>query len=390
DSAGAPLVAAVPAGADPTDVEARVRAAGGRISFARMLRPDRARPRGVSAEDFARFNELLATSVQRGVPLLHGVRDLAREMRSEKFRRSLERVGESLERGASLREAFAPESSDFPRLYGSLIEAGAAAGNLSEVRLALSRNIRMDAVFRRGLIEAFVYPILLFILCCAFLSGFATFMLPRYEHVAHAVSMTMPKLTEIMTAQTASGKLVVALVGGTILVLAALWFFWVRMIRLGREVGEATGRRLPFFKRLYEAAVWSNAADTLALLIRARVPAPAALRLAGPATGTRWLTQAFGQLANEVETGKALATAAREDPEIPYRFVCAVDAGEAKGDLADAMARLAREYRFRSEQQANLFVRYLPPTLAVGFGVLVFLTALSVLGPYIKFWGAAW
>jgi len=390
DRQGEPMVVAVPKGADPTRVEAEVRRAGGRISFARVTRPDRARPRGVSAEDFARFNELLAASVRRGVPLLHGVRELAREVGGVGFRRSLARVAEGLERGEPLRDAFAPERAGFPRLYGNLIEAGAAAGNLSAVLLALSRNIRTDAAFRRAVLEAFVYPVLLFILCCGFLSGFATMMLPRYHEAAEEVSMKMPKLTEIMTARTTSGQLILGLVGAVILGLVVLWVAWLRRIRPGRLLGAAVARRFPFSKALYEAALWSSAADTLALLVRARVPAPAALRLVGPATGTRWLTLAFDRIAEQVEAGKPLATAAREDPETPYHFVCALDAGEAKGDLAAAMTTLAEEYRSRAERQAGLFVRYLPPALAVAFGVLVFLTALSVLGPDIKFWGAAW
>lgn len=390
DREGARLVTPVPPGEDPTRVEAQIRAGGGRVSFARLTRPDRARPRGVSAEDFARFNELLAATVRRGVPLLDGVRDLAREMRSGKFQKSLERVADGLERGQLLGDAFAPERADFPRLYGSLIEAGAAAGNLSNVLLALGRNIRTDAAFRRGVLEAFVYPILLFIVCCSFLTGFATYMLPRYREAARQVSMIMPSLTEIMTARTASGRLVLGLVGGAVLALVALWFLWLRKIELGRVIGEPIARRLPFFRRLYESAVWSSAADTLALLIRARVPAPVALRLVGPATGTNWLTKTFGRLAAATETGKALSTAAREDPDTPYPFVRAVDVGEVKGDLAAALTSLAEEYRSRSERQAELFVRYLPPALAVVFGVLVFLTALTVLGPYIEFWGAAW
>ena len=215
-------------------------------------------------------------------------------------------------------------------------------------------------------------------------------MLPRYAMTARYIDMAMPKLTQIMTAQTASGRLILGLVGGTILGMVALWFFWLRKIQAGRMIGEVVARRVPVLRNMYEAAVWASAADTLALLFSARVPAPTALRLVGPATGTRWLTGAFSRLATAIEGGTLFSDAAREDADVPHPFARAVDVGEAKGDLASAMASLAGEYRDKSSRQAQVFVRYLPPTLAVVFGVLVLLTALTVLGPYIEFWGASW
>jgi type II secretory pathway component PulF len=141
---------------------------------------------------------------------------------------------------------------------------------------------------------------------------------------------------------------------------------------------------------LYEAALWSSAADTLALLLRAEVPAPVALRLVGPATGSRWLEQCLDRLATAAETGRALSVAGREDRESPLRFNYALDFGERRGDLAAAMSDLAERYRYEARRRAQLIVRYLPPAFAVAFGVIVLLIALGVLGPYVQFWGAAW
>ena len=377
-------------GEDPTQIESWVRAQGGRISFARITQPDRPRPAGVSPEDFARFNEMLASAVRRGVPLLDGIRNLSRDFKRGKFRTGLDRVAGNLQRGAALREAFAPEGTGFPRLYGHLIEAGAAAGNLSEVTLALGRNIRTDATFRRGIVEACVYPALLLVVCFALLSGFAATILPTYEAVARQVSVTIPTITEVVSGRSASGRLIMRILGGVIALLVILWFAKLRWTYLGRRIKEEVLRRLPFFRSFYEAALWSSAADTLALLFRARVPAPGALRLTGSATGTHWLTQVCDRLAAKAEMGKPLSAAAREDAEMPYRVIQALDTGELRNDMASALTELARQYRRESERKAGILVRYLPPALALVMGVLVFIIVLVTLGPFFKFWRAAW
>ena len=390
DRQGANFATALPAGKDPTQIEEWIRSEGGRVSFARVSRPDRPRPAGVSAEDFARFNEMLAAAVRRGVPLLDGVRDLALDFKQGKFHTALERVAGGLQRGAGLREAFAPESSGFPQLYGHLIEAGAASGNLPEVLLRLSRNIRTDTAFRRGIVEACVYPMLLLVVCFALLSGFATYIMPTYDLVARLLHMRIPTITRILTGQTPGSRLAMQLGGAVVILLILLWFTRLRRTATGQRIKEEVLRRVPYFRSFYEAAVWSGAADTLALLVRAQVPAPAGLRLVGPATGTHWLAQACDRLALEAEKGKPLSTAAREYPEIPYRVAQALDTGEARNDMATALTELAERYRYDSERQARLLAQYLPPALAVVMGVLVFTMALTMLWPYFGLWGAEW
>ena len=84
------------------------------------------------------------------------------------------------------------------------------------------------------------------------------------------------------------------------------------------------------------------------------------------------------------------ASAARNSADVPLHFTRACDAGEIGGDLAEALEALGREYRTRAERHAHLFLHYLPPGLALAFGVLVLFVALTALWPYIKFWGGAW
>ena len=370
---------------DPTRMEARVRSDGGRVHRTRVVEVSRSRPRGVSAEEFSRFNELLASAVRRDVPLLDGIRDLGRTLGTRRFRDALHRVGERLERGSSAEQAFAEEHGAFPPLYSRLIAAGIAAGNLPRVLLALSRNIRTDAAFRRGVVEACVYPMLVFVVCCVFLTGFAGLMMPRIHQAALDVSLTSPGMTDFMDRSAGRGHWLIGAV--LVAVIAGLvWAVW----RHKRRLGEMVARRLVLYRRLYEAALWSNAADTLSLLVQADTPAPAALRLAGAATGSNWVCGSFDRLAHAVEHGRAMDDASRDDPQVPLPFRRALDSAAAGGDLAASLNRLAVEYRETGEQLAERVVRILPPVLAIVFGLLVFATVLTVLGPIISIWGVAW
>jgi type II secretory pathway component PulF len=379
DKEGKELVSAVPPDADVAVAEEKLREAGGRLTRVLFTGPKRARPASVSAEEFARFNELLGSAVRRGVPMPEGIRRLALAFGGRRFRKSLESIREALARGVPLREAFAPERSGFPALYGSMMEAGAASGRLSATLLALSRNIRTDAAFRRGIVEACIYPVFLVCVCCGVLTAFAAHILPQFEETASQIGVTMPWFTRLISTDDA-GQVVLVLVAWLLIVVLALILGGV----------EPVIRRLPYFRAFYEAALWSSAADMLALLLRAEVPAPAALRLVGPATGSRWLRASLDRLAEAAEKGRPLSVAGREDPAVPSRFNYALDVGERRGDPAAAMSDLAERYRYEAGRRSQLLVRYLPPALAVILGVLVFLMIIAVLGPYFRFWGGIW
>jgi type II secretory pathway component PulF len=379
DPSGEQVASALPPEADVPQVEARLRAAGGRLTAVLLTGPKRVRPAGVSAEDFARFNELLGAAVRRGVPMTDGIKRLAREFGRGRFQTSLEKVAQALASGVPLRQAFARERTGFPALYGWMMEAGAASGRLSTSLLAFSRNIRTEVLFRRGIVEACVYPIVLLLTCCGLLAAFSAHILPRYEEVAPSVSITIPWFTRLTCTTDVTRQIFLL---AACLIIAALL-----LLLLGIE---PMMRRLPFIRSLYEAALWSSAADMLALLVQAEVPAPTALRLVGPATGSRWLCETLDRLAEAAEKGQPLSVAGREDRDVPAHFNSALDVGERRGDLATAMSDLAVRYRREALRRSQFLVRYLPPALAVVFGIIVFLMAFCVLGPFYKFWGGSW
>jgi len=390
DTEDTPRTVAVPAGEDVTRREETLRAQGWRVVFGGRRRRRRALPRGVSPEDFARFNELLAGCVRRGIPLLRGVRQAARDIRSSRFRDALKRVEQDLERGRSPAEAFGSEESRLPPLYGRLLAAGARGGNLADVLLALSRNIRRDLVFRRGVCEALVYPVFLLVACCCFVGLFAVTIVPQLRTVGAAVGVrTYPAagVLSLFASESPFTAPVIALCGfGVLLAL----FFLLRTTPFFRGLHEAVMRRLPLMRGLYEAAVWSAAVDTLGMLLTARVPAPEALALAGPALGSGWVTRAFERAADAVRRGESLSEALRNGASVPAPVLRAVDAGAAHGDLPASLAAAAREYRDLSVIRARVFVGYLPALLAFIFGGVLLFAALAVFGQYVNFWSASW
>ena len=116
-------------------------------------------------------------------------------------------------------------------------------------------------------------------------------------------------------------------------------------------------------------------------------PAPTALRLVGPSTGSRWLCETLDRLAEAAEKGRPLSVAGREDRDVPARFNYALDIGERRGDLAAAMSALAERYRYDARRRSQLLIRYLPPGVRGAFRHHRLPDGAGVLGPYYRVLG---
>lgn len=381
DAEDRPVRVPAPDGEDVLGVVERVRREGGRIlSIRRGSRG--AVPGGVSAEDFARFNEMLATAVRVGAPLPDGVRELSTKVGRPAFRESVRFVADALERGEDLDAAFAPERSGFPRLYGRLLEAGRRAGSLRRTLVLVSRNIRADLAFKRCVAEALVYPAALVVALVMLLSAFAAHILPVYEDTMAEVG----PLTRWLVLAAPEARVTLGVALALLIVGAFLWFMVLPQSGSGRRFKEEALRRLPLFGAVYEATLWSNTADILGQLFDNGVPAPDALRLTADAMGSPWAARVLEHIGQAVEDGASLHSAA-ESSGAPWRVRRALGLGEMNDNVGEEMGRLAEDYRGAVERRARAVTRALPVVLTVVFGVLVLIVALGVLGPFFALIG---
>src|ERR1043165_6288520 len=95
------------------------------------------RPKPLRGEDFSIFNQQLAQLTAAGLPVEHGLRLIAQDMRSGRLAETIRQVAEELERGTPMGEAFEKYHTHFPPLYGKLVEAGVRSNNLPAMLLNL-------------------------------------------------------------------------------------------------------------------------------------------------------------------------------------------------------------------------------------------------------------
>src|SRR5262245_53057016 len=131
---------------------------------------------GLSAAEFAEFNGLLASVVERGLGVEVAVDLLAGQSSRRRLREALARLSTALKDGASLPAALETAPDLFPADYRAFVKAGSEAGRLAEVLRSTEDFHAMRASLARQTLRLAAYVgagLLVFTIVMSFLAAMA-------------------------------------------------------------------------------------------------------------------------------------------------------------------------------------------------------------------------
>jgi type II secretory pathway component PulF len=338
--------------------------------------------RSLSLDQFIALNEEMAALTRAGVPLHRGLLDLGRDLPGGLGAMASE-IGRRMEQGEPLEAIIADESHKFPPLYRAVMLAGIRSGNLAAALEGLAATARRAAEMRRMVAVAMLYPVFVLLTAIVLFALLATRWGPvvtqaydDWDVSGEGVVQTLARIGE--QAPAWAPWVVIAIV-----VLGAVW--WFRSGRAARA--QVSGRLsqlafLPSLSRMSRAGRMASFADVLRLLVEHRVPLPAALSLAGDATGDRRLAAGARQMAEQIERGDDRASSGAARSGFPPLLAWLLHGGAPEKQLVSALDHLSRAYRHQAHQMAQWLSLYLPLILTgVIGGAAVLIYSLAILAP---------
>lgn len=328
-----------------------------------------------SSSEFAEFNALLASAVERGLPLEPALGLLAAQARSARVRRSLEGLHQATREGQPLPAALR-STPGIPEEHAALVEAGVAAGRLAEVLRGAASYHALVAAVRHKFRRFAAYLAIGLLLSCAVcaVGGFLGFSL---EGIGRAwYDIDNPPISAWMTRRP---LLVIGAACGTLVVLSGLAFLAVAWMSRRRP-----GYWIPLWGRLLRARDLGLACSVLGLRLQAGTPAPAALRSAAAAVPNRYARRRLEEAARRVEEGGSLSDALFYLRWFPRSLAWGVSLGERRGELPDVVAAFARIYGAETERAFEMLFVLLAPLGIIALGNVAFLAALLILVPIFQ------
>ena len=330
----------------------------------------------ITLDQLVALNDEIVALTRAGVPLSQGLGALAVDLPGRLGRTAIA-LGQRLERGETLIQAFTQMSSTFPPVYQAVIMAGLRSGSLSAALEGIASSSRRVAQVRRTTIISMTYPLIVLLVASIVLWFSSRYTQPVVFTSYAAMNVEPPVWYQWLNWIAERTSVILNVAWVTIAALVVVW-----LIRSGRAMAVQGGRLggLPTVRHLLRAARMATFAELLALLVEQNLPLHEAIRLAGGASGDAQLAGISRKLSERIQAGQGIERFPQGFPPLLGWLLCG---GCGQSALVRTLRQAADSYRRQFDQLATWLGLYVPMLLsaAVG-GVVALYYVLVVMAPF--------
>jgi type IV pilus assembly protein PilC len=349
--------------------------------------PKLIKPR-VKAKNLMVLTRQLATLVDSGLPLLRGLRILAKQEKNDTLKKALIGMSESVEGGSTFSDALALYPKIFNNLYINMAKAGEAGGVLETVLNRLAEFLEKAEKIKNKVKGAMTYPIV--VLCVALgITGFLMVtVIPQFEKVFSDLmdGKAMPALTQavINFSHNFADMAPIWLIG--IVAIVVLLNLWNRTAS-GHYALDAIKLRIPIMGQLILKSSISRTTRTLGTLMSSGVPVLQALNIVRDTSGNAVLAKVYQSIHDSVKEGENMTPAMERSKVFPAMVVSMVDVGEETGALPDMLARVANTYDDEVDTAVEAMTSIIEPILIVFLALVVGTIVIAMFQPLVSIIG---
>jgi len=338
---------------------------------------------GIKEDDLIMFGRQLATAIGSGVPLLRSIDVIMQQAGSKKFYDVIQAIKRDVESGFSFRDALAKNPAVFSNLWVGMVETGEASGNLPLVLDKLAHYLESRAAFKRKIVSAALYPLVLMFVALLAVGFFLVFIVPRFSVIFKDLAITLPKPTQI-------------LIFVSDIIRKRIWFvfigiggilYGVRMslkTRDGKRAFDNLKLRLPLlgeFIRLRETEKFCSSMNTL---LEAGVPIIYALEIIERASDNVIMEAVVKTVKEGVREGKPLMQPMEQTGFFPGMVTQMVSIGEEIGELDKMFKKIAVFYAEILETQITRIATMFEPVMILFMGLVIGSMVISMFLPIFQ------
>lgn len=329
------------------------------------------------------LNQEMAALIRAGIPLEVGLKQATSAWPS-RFSSLAARLSERLTLGDSLVTALQKEGPAVSPAYAAVVEAGLAAGRLSEALEEIAELGMTVQDLRRRVWLATVYPCIVCTLAYLLFVGFIFLLVPLWTATREALFLP-PRWFFSLLEMLHQTMPIWGMLFPVLIVSLAVVQWMLSDQSLGRSL--RLWAWVPGLRSAYRHLTRAQFARMLAILIEHQIPAGRALKLASETTQDAGLRTAAEQISRDLEQGDAWSAAVSRAPTLPRYLSWMMVTGEQQGALADVLRQAADSYQRKGDRWIDWIRGTLPMVMVGGVsGLIVLIYCLGVFMPLQQFW----
>jgi len=341
----------------------------------------------VKPKELMSFTRQLATLVNAGLPLVRGLRVLARQEKNPMLKKALNDMGESIESGSNFAEALVQHPRIFDKLYVNMVKAGEVGGVLDKVLLSLAEFMEKVQKIKNKVKGAMIYPIVVLTLAFLILAFLMIFIIPRFQKIFDDILQgePLPWLTQkvVAVSENMFNPKAVGITAG-IIVLWVIAFKIFKKSKKGRYAVDWLKLHMPLFGNLFSKTAIGRFCRTLGELMDSGVPVLQSLTIVGETAGNAVIEKAVHEIHDAVKAGENIAPTLASTNIFPPMVISMVEVGEETGELPQMLRRIADSYDDEVDNAVAGLTSIIEPLLIVFLALIVGVIVVALFLPLIS------
>ncbi|MFW5926713.1 MAG: type II secretion system F family protein [Wenzhouxiangella sp.] len=359
----------------PIEIETAVEKPQAFAGLRRRLGFDRPR-----VNDLILFTRQMYTLTKAGVPLIHGLNNVAESTRNPVLRDAIETVVEALESGRELADGLAQNPDVFPPMFVSIVRVGENSGNLEEAFLQLTHYLELERDFRARLKQALRYPAMVIAAMFIAVAILMVWVIPVFAQFFERHDAELPLPTQIIIAVSGFTSEWWWIILAGVIALIFTFRIWTRT-EDGRYRWDRTKLRLPVVGKILFEGAMARFARSFGMTYRSGVPLIQGLTLVSRAVENEYVGQAVNDMRTGIERGESLSRTAAATGLFSPLVLQMIGVGEETGDVDAMLTETAEHYEREVDYDLRNLSAAIEPILLIFLAVLVLILALGVFLP---------
>ena len=324
----------------------------------------------VKLADLTIFTQQLGSMLDAGLPLVTSLDALQEQTDDPVFRIIIREVKTDIASGNSFSDSVKKFPKGFNNLFTSMVEAGEASGQLSEILQKVSAYFEDSVKLTKKVKSALMYPIAVILLAIALVNVLLIFVIPTFKEMFTDMGANLPMPTQMLIdlSDWLKGNILFVIIGGVV--------FWKVMGKFlgtprGRVIKDKTLFRLPIVGGLSQKISVSRFCRTFAILLRSGVPILKALDIVSRASGNTYIESACKDISRVINQGGQVSEILEQKPYFPPMVKHMTRAGEQTGKMDTMFDKISDFYDSEIETTVAGLTSLMEPILICFLGIVI-------------------
>lgn len=328
------------------------------------------------------FYAELAVLLKAGLDLVTTLEMMEENEPKEKDRAVIAQIKTTMLEGAMFSEAMG-KTERFSNYEVFSIKIAEESGKLIPILETLSEYYKKSIAYRRLLISALSYPIMVIGVSMLALLFLLNFLVPLFGDIYARLDQELPPVTQFIIS---CSEFVNTYLPWTIpgLLVIGILIYSQRKSNKFRKVWSAIQIKIPIFGLLVHQLYLARFAEAMSFLLSAKVPVLQALGLVKKMVAFYPIEASIDLIEKRILKGDALCDCLADFKIYPPRMVALIKVGEEANQLEAMFSKLAEQYSDSAEQRTKLLSSMIEPVLIVFLALVVGLVLVSMYLPIFK------